>query len=75
MKKAWQDSNLRPLAPIAKYLPSAMPSAGADGDAAIALMSLGFSRQESERGIVAARSQGAVTIEEIIAVALKNLAK
>lgn len=56
-------------------LPSDAPSAGADGDAVIALMSLGFSRQESERGIVTARSQGASTIEEIIASALKNLAK
>ena len=56
-------------------LPSAAPSAGADGDAVIALMSLGFSRQENERGIVTARSQGASTIEEIIAVALKSLAR
>ena len=48
---------------------------GDNEDAIIALMSLGFSRQESEKGISLARSQGASSVEEIIALSLKNLAK
>jgi Holliday junction DNA helicase RuvA len=56
-------------------LPAVAPSVGADGDAVIALMSLGFTRSESEKAISVARTQGAGTIEEIIAIALKNLAK
>lgn len=56
-------------------IPSVAPVLGEDGDAAIALMSLGFSRQESERGIAEARMQGADTVETVIALALKNLAK
>jgi len=56
-------------------LPVTAPISSEDGDAVIALMSLGFSRQESEKGIVAARSQGASTVEEIIALSLKNLAR
>ena len=56
-------------------LPVSAPVSSADGDAIIALMSLGFSRQESEKGISLARSQGASSVEEIIALSLKNLAK
>lgn len=56
-------------------LPVTAPISSEDGDAVIALMSLGFSRQESEKGIATARSQGATTVEEIIALSLKNLAK
>ena len=56
-------------------LPVTAPISSEDGDAVIALMSLGFTRQESEKGIATARSQGASTVEEIIALSLKNLAK
>lgn len=56
-------------------LPVTTPVSSEDGDAVIALMSLGFTRQESEKGIATARSQGATTVEEIIALSLKNLAK
>lgn len=56
-------------------LPVTAPISSEDGDAVIALMSLGFTRQESEKGIATARSQGATTVEEIIALSLKNLAK
>ena len=57
-------------------LPTAAAAAvsGVEADASIALMSLGFSRQDAERGIAIAKSQGASTVEEIIAGALKNLA-
>ena len=54
---------------------TALPASESDGDAVIALMSLGFSRAESEKGIAAARSQGAGTVEELISLALKNSAK
>jgi len=56
-------------------IPAAIPMTSVDSDASIALMSLGFSRQDSERGIAAAREAGASTVEEIIAVALRSLAK
>jgi len=57
-------------------LPTAVVAAvsGVEADASIALMSLGFSRQDAEMGIAIAKSQGASTVEEIIAGALKNLA-
>ncbi len=55
-------------------LPAGLP-ASADGDSVIALMSLGFTRSEAERGVAAAHASGAQTVEEVIAAALKNLAK
>ncbi len=54
---------------------STAPILTEDGDAAIALMSLGFTRTECEKGIAQARASGAVSVEDIIATALKNLAK
>ena len=42
-----------------------------ENDAVIALMSLGFNRNESERAVVEAKSRGADTIESIITVALQ----
>lgn len=44
-----------------------------DEDAVVALMTLGFSRSESEKAISRARSQGAKTVEDIIMVALKGM--
>ena len=44
-----------------------------DEDAVVALMTLGFTRAESERAIAKARAQGADTIEEIIGPALKSM--
>lgn len=56
----------------------AAPSAGVkvsaeDEDAVAALMNLGFTRQESARAVERARRDGAKTIEEVIASALKQM--
>ena len=56
----------------------AAPSAGVkasaeDEDAVAALMNLGFARQESARAVERARRDGAKTIEEVIASALKQM--
>lgn len=44
-----------------------------DEDAVAALMNLGFTRQESARAVERARKDGAKTIEEVIASALKHM--
>lgn len=44
-----------------------------DEDAVVALMTLGFTRSESEKAIARARAQGAQSIEEIIGAALKSM--
>lgn len=44
-----------------------------DEDAVVALMTLGFTRSESEKAIARARAQGAESIEEIIGAALKSM--
>jgi len=44
-----------------------------DEDAVVALMTLGFSRSESERAISRAREQGASSVEDIIMLALKGM--
>lgn len=44
-----------------------------DEDAAVALMTLGFTRAESIKAIARAKSGGAKTVEEIIMVALKGM--
>lgn len=44
-----------------------------DGDAVIALMSLGFNRQDSERAVKSAMERGADTIESIITIALQTI--
>ena len=44
-----------------------------DEDAVVALMTLGFSRSESEKAIYRARSQGAQSVEDIIMIALKGM--
>ncbi|MBO7215048.1 MAG: Holliday junction branch migration protein RuvA [Clostridia bacterium] len=46
---------------------------GVDEDALIALMSLGFSRAESEQAIAVAKERGADTIETIITIALQTI--
>ena len=48
------------------------PSQG-DEDAVVALMTLGFTRTESEKAISRARAGGAVSVEDIIMSALKNI--
>ena len=53
--------------------PAALPGSQADDDAVAALMSLGFTRQESARAVERARDAGAKTIEEIIGTALKGM--
>lgn len=44
-----------------------------DEDAVVALISLGFTRAESERAVSKAKQQGAKTVEEIIMLALKGM--
>ena len=44
-----------------------------DEDAVVALMTLGFSRAESERAVSRARASGASAIEDIIQVALRGM--
>lgn len=46
---------------------------GGDEDAVVALMSLGYSRAESERAISRAKSGGASSIEDIIMLAIKGM--
>ena len=52
------------------YLP---PITHDDEDAVVALMTLGFTRAESEKAISRARANGAVSVEDIIMVALKGM--
>lgn len=49
------------------------PVTNGDEDAVVALMTLGFSRSESERAISRARANGANTVEDIIMLALKGM--
>jgi len=44
-----------------------------DEDAVVALMSLGFTRAESETAVIKAKQKGAKTVEEIIMIALKGM--
>lgn len=48
---------------------------GAESDAVLALMSLGFTRTDCEKGIRYAREMGADTVEGLITLALSSLAK
>ncbi|MDE6867971.1 MAG: Holliday junction branch migration protein RuvA [Clostridia bacterium] len=51
-----------------------MPAISAgDEDAVVALMTLGFTRSESEKAISRARANGAATVEDIIMLALKGM--
>ncbi|MDE7076701.1 MAG: Holliday junction branch migration protein RuvA, partial [Clostridia bacterium] len=47
--------------------------ASGDEDAVVALISLGFTRAESERAVSRAKQQGAKTVEDIIMLALKGM--
>ncbi len=49
------------------------PVTSGDEDAVVALMTLGFSRSESEKAISRARANGASTVEDIIMLALKGM--
>ncbi|MDE7330471.1 MAG: Holliday junction branch migration protein RuvA [Clostridia bacterium] len=51
---------------------TAIPSAG-DEDVVVALMTLGFTRNESVRAITRAKEKGATEIEDIIRVALQGM--
>jgi len=44
-----------------------------DEDAVVALISLGFTRAESEKAVAKAKADGAATIEEIIMISLKSM--
>jgi Holliday junction DNA helicase RuvA len=54
-------------------LPTATPVEEGDEDAVIALMTLGFKRDESERAVAKAKQQGAKTVEDIIMLALRSV--
>lgn len=49
------------------------PVSSGDEDAVVALMTLGFSRAESERAISRARANGAESVEDIIMLALRGM--
>lgn len=49
------------------------PVTDGDEDAVVALMTLGFSRSESEKAIAKAKSSGANSVEDIIMLALKGM--
>jgi Holliday junction DNA helicase RuvA len=54
-------------------MPQVMPVEDGDEDAAVALMTLGFTRAESLKAIAKAKAGGAKTVEEIIMVSLKSM--
>ena len=66
----------RVIAPVAGAAAEASPivhiSSG-DEDAVVALISLGFTRAESERAVSKAKASGAKTVEEIIMQSLKGM--
>ncbi|MDE5721686.1 MAG: Holliday junction branch migration protein RuvA [Clostridia bacterium] len=49
------------------------PVTSGDEDAVVALMTLGFTRAESEKAISRARASGAASVEDIIMLALKGM--
>lgn len=53
--------------------PSVINVSSGDEDAVVALMTLGFSRTESERAISRAKERGASSLEDIIMLALKGM--
>ncbi|MBR6736894.1 MAG: Holliday junction branch migration protein RuvA [Clostridia bacterium] len=53
--------------------PAKQQESTVNGDAVIALMSLGFTRSESEKAVASAMERGADTIETIITVALQTI--
>lgn len=55
-----------------KAMPASSVSVG-DEDAVVALMTLGFTRQESVKAISRAKENGAVSVEDIIMSALKGM--
>jgi Holliday junction DNA helicase RuvA len=54
-------------------LPVATPVSSEDGDAVIALMSLGFKKTESENAVIKAQDAGLESLQQIIAYAIKNV--
>ncbi len=56
----------------AKDIPAATAGDG-DEDAIVALMTLGFTRAESQKAIARAKAEGASSVEDIIMIALKGM--
>lgn len=52
---------------------SILPPSAEDDDAVAALMNLGFTKSESARAVERAKATGAVTVEQIIAAALRSM--
>lgn len=52
---------------------AAVRSSGGDEDAVVALMTLGFTRAESEKAVLKAKEAGAATVEDIIMLSLRNM--
>ncbi len=59
-------------APVAGTAPTPQGT-GEDEDAVVALMTLGFTRAESEKSISRARANGAKSVEDIIMLALRGM--
>lgn len=53
--------------------PKTFSPSGEEDDAVSALMGLGFTKQESARGVERAKAAGATTVEEIIQLALRGM--
>ena len=51
-----------------------LPAVGkGDEDSVVALMTLGFTRAESEKAIARAKAEGAASVEDIIMLALRGM--
>ena len=60
-------------APAASGGVPVVPISSGDEDAVVALMTLGFTRAESEKAIARARANGATSVEDIIMLALRGM--
>ncbi|MGN0814110.1 MAG: Holliday junction branch migration protein RuvA [Candidatus Coproplasma sp.] len=56
-----------------KDIPAPIANNDGDEDAIVALMTLGFTRAESQKAVLKARDGGAKSVEDIIMVALKSM--
>lgn len=54
-------------------MPRVTPAEEGDEDAIVALMTLGFTRAESQKAVAKAKAGGAKTVEEILMVSLKSM--
>lgn len=62
-----------PASPASSGGVPVVPVSSGDEDAVVALMTLGFTRAESEKAIARARANGASSVEDIIMLALRGM--